>query len=161
MIKVTYLRFKTFLEELRSKGTYVEIKPTEEEAQKLLDFVHSCGIKKTVDARDIHATVIYSKTPCPDITPREIESRLPISAKISRWSVFGSENKCLVLELESPGLEKLNNYLVRMHAATSDFDVYRPHVTISYDAIPSSVDNLPSPDFSIKFDRFSIKSLED
>ena len=58
----------------------------------------------------------------------------PITAKVTGLDVWGEtgEDKCLVIELDSPDLSALYKFYKDHYNASSDYDEFKPHITISY-----------------------------
>jgi hypothetical protein len=140
-----------------SHGTYVNVKPSEADKNKLYDWVVENGISKPMDKDDYHTTVIYSKTPCPDVD--EYDFDLPITGSICGWKIFESTlGRCLVAQVQSEELQVINADLKRDYGATSDFPEYIPHITISWGYEGSIPDNYPA--MKITYDKVEVKGLD-
>lgn len=140
-------------------GTYIPVLPSAASAAELSKFVHD-NIPDTseeiVSPEEYHCTVIYSKKPLKNFDKSYLDRALPLQATANRWTLF---NTCLVLEIESNNLTRLNRTITRVYGATSDYPTYRPHITVDQNykgKLPSKL-----PGFNITFAGSDIKSLED
>lgn len=152
------IKFTKFLaENNHDSGTYVNVKPTEDDKNKLYDWVISNGIKPPMDKDDYHTTIIYSKTPCPDV--KGYDFNLPVTGTICGWKIFGSDlGKCLVAVIQSSDLQKINADLKRDYGATSDFPEYIPHITVSWKFEGSLPDDYPA--MNVTFDKVEVKGID-
>lgn len=143
-------------------GTYVSM-DLSDECRTLLDhFVEmNLGLTERVDPSTYHITIIYSRTPVPSAEQYKGNTS-DIEAKVSGYEVFPTKNdgKCLVMRLEFPFANMLNKQLTA-EGATSDYDSYKPHMTIAYD-IKQEVDphTLPVPQFPLKFGPVKVAPLD-
>jgi len=78
---------------------------------------------------DLHCTLVYSKKPH---EPRIKRDHCRCSGKPKKFSIFGEDDKSLVLEIDSEELKKMNHEKMKEHDFVSDFDEYKPHVTFVY-----------------------------
>lgn len=133
-----------------------------ESSKDLLDhFVHAnLGLEERVSKDSYHITVIYSRTPVPDA--EKLSREYSVKADAVGYEMFDTKTggKCLVLRVESAEARALNNTLGAM-GATSDYDSYKPHVTIAYN-ITQEVDpeTLPLPKFQLVFDSLHVAPLD-
>jgi hypothetical protein len=123
------------LEESKSfkKGIYVEAIPDPTVLEKIWKYFKQIGIP-VMPINKAHVTVIYSKRgPQKDF---KIKDR-NLVAKPKAIRIFGRGTKdspyALVIELDSPDLQKLNKEYTKEYNLHSDFNDYRPHLTITYD----------------------------
>lgn len=153
--------FLQFLRELAGSdevGTYIPVYPTSESRQQLGAWV-SQNLKLTnpVPTEEYHCTVIYSRKPVP-VQQHTLDKVTDqgLTAEPKNWSMFGTN---LVLEISSPAIFTLNRYLVNVYNAQSDYDTYRPHITVD----TNYTGELPAqlPNFTIHFDNSEIKTLEE
>jgi 2'-5' RNA ligase len=134
-------------------GTYVSM-DLDEQSRALLDnFVEmNLGLTERVDPSTYHITIIYSRTPVPSAEKYAgYGSEQP--AKVTGYEVFPTKNdgKCLVARLNFPFAELLNKQLTA-EGATSDYDSYKPHLTIAYDMTQEiDPETLPIPQFTLTF----------
>lgn len=139
-------------------GTYMSVTLDKPSRDKLFSWVEQNNIENAADPDQYHATVIYSRKPCPDAMTYDL--KLPISAKISEFKLFGtkSDTKCLVGIVNSKELEKHHDILVDEYGATHDFPEYHPHITLSYEYSKDIPDMVP--DFELTFDSSECKPLD-
>lgn len=151
------MSFKQFISEDDHKnGTYVSVEPTVADADRLYAFVAPLGINNLLDKSEYHATVIYSKAPCPGV--KHYNYNLPVTGIISGWKIFEAGiGRCLVATIESAGLQRINEDLKRDYGATSSFPTYIPHLTVSYDHIGDAPTKFPS--LTVTFDTLKIKGI--
>lgn len=143
-------------------GTYVSMDLSDESRALLDNFVEmSLGLQERVDPSTYHITIIYSRTPVPS-AENYTGSVGADSAKVVGYEVFPTKNdgKCLVMRLEYPFANLMNKELTA-HGATSDYDSYKPHLTIAYD-MQQEVDpsTLPVPQFPLKFGKVKVAPLD-
>lgn len=143
-------------------GTYVSM-DLDEASKDLIDhYVEmNLGLTERVDKSTYHITIIYSRTPVPS-AEHYAGSTSDIEAKVSGYEVFPTKNdgKCLVMRLDFPFASTLNKQLTA-EGATSDYDSYKPHMTIAYD-IKQEIDpkTLPIPQFPLKFGKVKVAPLD-
>ena len=143
-------------------GTYVSM-DLKEESKELVDhFVEmNLGLTERVDKSTYHITIIYSRAPVPSAEQYAGYGE-DQPAKVTGYEVFPTKNdgKCLVMRIECPFAELLNKQLTAQ-GATSDYDVYKPHMTIAYD-IKQEVDphTLPLPQFPLYFGKVKVEPLD-
>lgn len=143
-------------------GTYVSMDLCDDDRQLLDNFVEmNLGLTERVDASTYHITIIYSRTPVP--SAEQYKGSVGADhAKCTGYEVFPTKNdgKCLVMRLEYPFANLLNKQLTA-EGATSDYDTYKPHMTIAYD-IKQEVDphSLPLPQFPLRFNPIKVAPLD-
>lgn len=143
-------------------GTYVSMDLADESRALLDNYVEmSLGLTERVDPSTYHITIIYSRTPVPT-AENYAGNKTDIAAKVVGYEVFPTKNdgKCLVMRLEFPYAESLNKQL-GIEGATSDYDQYKPHLTLAYD-IKQEIDpaQLPVPQFELKFGPVKVAPLD-
>lgn len=145
-------------------GTYVSLL-LNLESKKALDRFTSEQLNlkddNKVDPATYHCTLIYSRTPVPDAETLEIPKL--VYAHVIGYEVFDTKqgNKCLVLRLNCPTAHEINGVLNKM-GATSDYNEYKPHITICYDYKGElDLSRLPIPAFDIIFDDHEVKPLDE
>jgi hypothetical protein len=150
--------FKEFLmEDLHAAGTYVNVKVSAEDQDKLYSWCEEHGIGPLMDKEDYHATVVYSPTPCPDA--KHYDFNLPATANIVGWKAFDSQlGRCLVAQLQSEDLDKFNADMKNIYGATSNFPSYIPHITVSWGYEGALPENYPA--FKITFDKAEVKGID-
>lgn len=142
-------------------GTYAKLVPTDVTKNRIAEVLDQLCIEATsTDA--LHTTVIYSRTPCS--YAETLAPVLPISANATGFALFGDDpdSKCLVLLLDCVEAEELH-FLCRANGATHDYDMYEPHITLSYgytrDTVPG--DDLLAYFNHLEFDGFEVEPLEE
>jgi hypothetical protein len=134
-----------------------------QQSREMLDhFVEmSLGLTERVDPSTYHITVIYSRTPVPT-AENYAGNKTDITAKVVGYEIFPTKNdgKCLVMRLDFPYAESLNKQLT-IEGATSDYPVYKPHLTLAYN-ITQEIDptQLPVPQFPLEFDAVKVAPLD-
>jgi 2'-5' RNA ligase len=142
-------------------GTYVALEMSESSMDLLDHFVEAnLGLTERVTKNSYHITVIYSRTPVPDA--EKLSREYSVKADAVGYEMFETKDggKCLVLRVESAEARALNNTLGAM-GATSDYDSYKPHVTLAYN-ITQDIDpaTLPLPKFQLVFDHLHVAPLD-
>ena len=143
-------------------GTYVSMDLNDECRELLDNFVEmNLGLTERVDKSTYHITIIYSRTPVPS-AEAYIGTLADVDAKVTGYEVFPTKNdgKCLVMRIDFPFANLLNKQLTA-EGATSDYDSYKPHMTVAYD-IKQEIDphTLPVPQFPIKFGPVKVAPLD-
>jgi 2'-5' RNA ligase len=144
-------------------GTYVSMDLTDESKEMIDHFVEmNLGLTERVDKTTYHITVIYSRTPVPSAELHAGSGMVEYEAHVTGYEVFPTKNdgKCLVMRLDFPYAVLLNKQLTA-EGATSDYDEYKPHMTIAYD-IKQEVDphTLPIPQFPVYFGKVKVEPLD-
>lgn len=145
-------------------GTYVSLDLSQQSKRLLDNFVEmNLGLAERVDSNTYHITVIYSRTPVPSAENLlAMDIPLPVEAQVTGYEVFPTKNdgKCLVMRLDCPYATRLNTELTKA-GATSDYNQYKPHLTIAYD-MAQEVDpkDLPLPHFTLEFDKLNVDALD-
>ena len=142
-------------------GTYVALEMSESSMDLLDHFAEAnLGLDERVTKNSYHITVIYSRTPVPDV--EKLSREYSVKADPVGYEMFETKDggKCLVLRVESAEARALNNTLGAM-GATSDYDSYKPHVTLAYN-ITQDIDptTLPVPKFQLVFDHLHVAPLD-
>jgi 2'-5' RNA ligase len=144
-------------------GTYVSMDLTDESKEMIDHFVEmNLGLTERVDKTTYHITVIYSRAPVPSAELHVGSGKVEYEAFVTGYEVFPTKNdgKCLVMRLDFPYAVLLNKQLTA-EGATSDYDAYKPHMTIAYD-IKQDIDpkTLPVPQFPIYFGGVKVAPLD-
>jgi hypothetical protein len=141
-------------------GTKVFVYPSKNDSQNLYKFVTEVlrvKAEKVMKPDQYHCTVIYSDHPCPDV--EKMHFPMPLVGSIKHWTIFeGALGKCLVAELYSPGIVRLNKKIVDEFGATSNFPSFKAHITIAW----GYEGDLPTqlPDFAILFDAYKVSGID-
>lgn len=118
------------------EGTFVGARLSDESAKKIVKFIKDNNIPDPVDKKDLHVTLIYSRKYLPKFKPRkQLEDDDIMLAEPTGFDLYGEEKHALVIELSSPDLHDRHNQIMKEHKATYDFDVYKPHLTLSYECV--------------------------
>ena len=136
-------------------GTYVCFNVSDESAKELNEWCQEHDIHVSSPS-EFHCTLIYSKTPIKEFSKFH-GLKILVESKIKGWELFGEDENILVLSIESDDLTKINDLMIKC-GATSDYDTYKPHVTICTEhegEIPSEI-----PDFPITFKNVHVSGLE-
>lgn len=128
------------------KGTYAAVTFDDETVQNLKRYVKENSIPKP--NTDWHATLLYSRRHMPNYSPDK-EYTTVLEGVPTGFEMF-DDGKVLAVTFSCPPLYQRHHKLMLEHGGTYDFDQYRPHVTLSYDASSVKVDKLPEIDFPIK-----------
>jgi 2'-5' RNA ligase len=156
------MTLETFKQYAKHKdGTYVAYQMSKESRDLLDHFVEmNLGLTERIDPETYHITIIYSRTPVP--TAEQFAGPTTATANAVGYEVFPTKtgDKCLVLRVQSTQAEVFNKHLGSL-GATSDYDAYKPHVTICYTYTgESDVADLPLPQFPLYFDRIDVSPLD-
>lgn len=145
-------------------GTYVALDMSKESKDLLDNFVaNNLGLTERVDKKTYHITVIYSRTPVPSAEALlHVNTSIPVEAQPVGYEIFPTKNDgyCLVMRIICPYATRINSQLER-EGATSDYDQYKPHITIAYDIKEKiEVNSLPVPQFQLIFDKLTVDPLD-
>lgn len=89
--------------------------------------------------RNIHTTIIFSRKYVGEI---ESKGDISIFVKAKSFKLFNfHDKKCLVLELDSEWINERFKFLKEKYNATNDFEIYIPHITLSYDYTETELPN--------------------
>jgi hypothetical protein len=121
----------------QSDGTYVAVTLIGASNTLLQEWAVENGLAPD---DEYHTTILYSRK----FVPVQPEVDKLHFARPVGFEIF--DGGCLVLKLECQTLVDRNEKLMSM-GGTSDYDEYKPHITIAKNV--SSMQNLPLPNFSI------------
>ena len=110
-------------------------------AKALIAWAKSNGFTSTLEASDIHVTVLYSKQPVDPMKMGETWGNEPdggLIVKAGGPRAIERFGEAIVLQFASWSLVSRHDDMVRA-GASHDFDEYLPHVTITYSA-PEGLD---------------------
>ena len=142
-----------------TNGTYFALQPSGPSRIGIQNLCTQLGLKNPVDPMSFHCTVLYSRKPCPDIVHEDFD--MPIWGEGYQYDLFEikGEKTATVLLLRSIRLMELNKHLTDTHGATSDFPMYTPHITLSYE--PTDFIQEHPVTFNIKFDSYVITPIKE
>ena len=126
-------------------GVYIAVTPDEATINAIKEYQKKY-LKQHKINEELHCTLIYSQKPHVD----EIESNsYQATATFNQFELFGPKSNILVIELISKELEARNNKLVQEHGFISDYNEYKPHITLAYDVEGLDLNSLPPIEFSM------------
>jgi len=117
-------------------------------SRDLIDWARSQGIEQMLPANELHVTVLFSKTPVNWLEmgmdwSSDERGRLSILPGGPREiETFGDGANVLVFV--DSGLTWRHQHMLEM-GATSDYEEYTPHITITYGEIPSDITPYQGP----------------
>ena len=130
-------------------GTYAGVHFSQDTRNALKEYMQSNDIPHAVPTNKLHTTVLYSRKYIPEYKPKgmydPIIKGVPTGFELwpSQPDEHGKKTNCLVLCFDAPDLTKRHESLMDKHDATYDFDEYKTHVTLSYDAGDIDTNSLP------------------
>jgi len=143
------------LNEILSKpnGTFVGARFTDKTKNQLRKYLYDNNIPNPINPNEVHTTIIYSRKDLPTFTPRGMFAN-PYLGTPTNFELFTSKpdmfksysSNALVLRFDSPELTKRHNEIRNNFGATHDYDEYKPHITLSYDAGDFDIDSIPMYD---------------
>ena len=138
--------------QIKQNGTYVAVTPIEATKVLLEEWLAEQPFVRT--KRDLHCTVIYSKSPVKvDVDDTEY------ICQPKSFDIFeDGTNKVLVLKLEAPSLFEWNKKLMLL-GATSDYPKYQPHITLG-DGDGVNLKDLKLPNFGLILGNAYTEELE-
>lgn len=125
----------------KEQGTYVGVRFDKKTVKQLNEFMDVNNVPNQILTSKLHSTLIYSKKPCPDF--KALQDNYPLKTKFKGFELFGEDKTCLVVLIDSPEMIKRNKEITEEHGATSDYDEYHPHITLTYNVEDLDVDKLP------------------
>jgi len=148
-------RVHSFEEVQHENGTYSSLQVSASSAKKIIAWCEENNV--TVSNPDeLHCTIVFSKTPVPEVIKLD-GKEITVTGKVKEWEVLGED--CLVLMLDCPGASYLHKEITDL-GATSDYDEYIAHVTITTHYETNEVPGV-IPDFDIEFDSIQVNELDD
>lgn len=99
----------------------------------LINWARENGLKKILNPKEMHITVVYSKTPVDWEEMAYDPNNILFPSVQTELKLFGQNKEILVLALK--GYSRLNASFEYYHerGCSFDYDEYQPHVTIDYD----------------------------
>lgn len=118
-----------------ASGTFAGVNFDAATLGALTSYMKAQGIPNPVPKEDLHTTLLYSRKNLPNYEPLA-KYQSPYVATPTGLEIFQTRSgkNCLVIPLNSEDLHQRHADLMIDHDAEYDFDEYRPHVTLSYDA---------------------------
>ena len=137
-------------------GVYISVKLSEETELAVKEYQEKYLKGQKINT-DLHCSLIYSKKPqVEEIEPAEYTA----VGTFKEFNLFGENKDALVAEINSQDLLKRNEALVQEYKFISEFDDYKPHITLSYSVENLDLNLLPAMDFAFKFQDEAIESLD-
>ncbi len=144
-------------ESIYPSGVYISLDMVEESFIALKKYMDKY-IPNLEHNEEQHCTLIYSKKEHKEeIIPKEYQ----VVGTFLRFSKFGENNEVLVAELDCNAMVLRNAELVKKYGFVSDYDEYKPHFTLSYDAKDIDINSLPPIDFAIYFNNETVEPLDE
>ena len=142
------------LDEVKKKtpdGTFAGVNFDKSTTDAVLKYIKENDIPHGLRGHEMHATLLYSKKYLPDYEPAG-KLKKPLVGTFSGFEIFesskdddtGKKKNCLVMRFICESLSQRHLSLMKEHGATYDYDEYKPHLTMSYDAGDFDPDKLPS-----------------
>lgn len=147
-------------------GLYAKVHPTNNSLVRLLSFLRSCGLRRSIllHPNEIHCTIMHSKSP---------PSQLPVlnrekvyDTRVKHFTAWDGHNDTgyLVAELDSPALHRLHNAW-RARGCVPSFDDYKPHITLIEGSLASlglarKLNSRYKGDLQLQFHGHSFESLQ-
>lgn len=127
--------FREFLWEQLYSGVYMALKVQSPELVKYQkEHLSDYDIEE-----DLHCTLVYSdKQFVGDVQVKEYS----LSVEPIGFNLFGPNNDVLVLELNDETLINRNKELVEKYGFVSDYDEYKPHITLAFE-FTGDINKLP------------------
>jgi len=141
------------------EGIYIELVCDKLTKERLNNYVRKY-IDPVSDFDDFHTTLIYSKNKFEgNVTVDLSLDKIYTKAKEFKKFINQDGTTAVVLELQCLACIELHNTLMKSYDFKYDFDEYIPHITLTYDGANVDTDNMPLPNFMIKFDTINIEPL--
>lgn len=146
------------LEEKLTEGTYGSVKFSASTNRRLHDFGTQHKIPGLLDRDEYHTTIIYSRKPIA-FKPLGKMQLVSVDHSTFAWDLFGEEKNTLVLKFQSKFLTQRWQKAMDM-GAMYDFDTYKPHVSLSYDASGFDISKLPLPEWNLYISEEKTEQLD-
>lgn len=149
------------------KGTYAAVRFSPATNATLEQYTKDNKVPKPPKAKDFHTTLLYSRKHLPNY---QAAGKLddPLIGTPTGFDIWpsqpdenGKKKNVLVLEFSCPALFQRHHKLMHQHGATYDFDRYRPHITLSYDAGDLDPSKLPDFDEELEIVEEYMEDLND
>jgi len=123
-------------------GVYVGLRVLDPANSQLVEFAEENKISNpsTTKERRLHVTTIYSRRWAPLVPDAARHLARPLA-----WRTFVAQGgkRCLVLQLSAPSVQRRHRQLMSLYPLTFDYEVFIPHITLSYDAGDLDLGALP------------------
>ena len=142
-----------------NNGTYVALELSPESRKQVDDFItHTLKLKNPIDPDYLHTTIIYSLAPVP--YAKYLDREMNAHADAIRYEIFRTKTgkHCLTVIVDCPKARDVNDMLTRL-GATSAFNPYNPHLTLSYD-YEGTIEDLPLIPFELLYQGLIVNALD-
>lgn len=122
-----------FLNE-EKKGTYVGVRFSDKTKSDIKKYMAGMDIPNPINNDKLHTTLIYSRKNLPKFKALgDLDKN--IIGKFKKFEMWDTQdgNRALVMTYDAPELTARNKEITDEHGATSDYDEYKVHLTLSYD----------------------------
>jgi 2'-5' RNA ligase len=109
-------------------------------SKEFIDWAKSQGFEKTLEPKELHVTIAFSKKPVDWSDIKELKNQIKISNGKRSVEKLGDEG-AVVLRFECAELKTRWKEILD-HGASWDFPDYNPHVTITYDGKDVNLENI-------------------
>lgn len=141
------------------KGVYISVNIQEESKIALGSYMEKyLSFYNNLELDDLHCTIIYSAK---ELKEEVLLKDYKLIANFNRFSKFGDDKNILVIEINSETLVNRNKELTKEYGFVSDYDEYKPHITLSYSVEDLDINSLPPLDFAIYLCDESIEELQE
>lgn len=147
---------KDMINERYPGGVYIAMKPTPKTLSKIEDYIKT-NLKDVETNKDIHCTLIYSQK---KLKGNVVTMKHIAEGSFAGFELFGPNKDTLVIKLDSPDLIRRNDALVKQYDFISDYEEYRPHVTLAYGCEGINLKKLPPLDFTLYFTNEYVEPLD-
>lgn len=120
-----------------SNGSYVGVKLLHSTKLMIQQLQQSLGLKNPTQPSDLHMTLMYSKVDFSENYKPDPSSHTYFGRGFVR--LFGEEKNVVVLELPNFTSMITRHKELEEMGGVYTWDDYRPHITLSYDEDPSSI----------------------
>ena len=142
-------------EEKYPDGVYISVKLTEDSLKEFNKYLNK-HLPEFEHTPDPHLTLVYSKQPFTGVVKTK---QYNILADFKSMEIFGVKENAIVAELTSPELSDRNAELVKEYKFVSDFDTYKPHITLAYDVGDFDITTLPPMNMKFIFCEETVEPL--
>lgn len=113
-------------------GCYIAVKYNPFSVNKIKQIAEKYQVPNIIPLDKFHTTLIYSTKGAENVEVYEDTEYVVLADKLDIWQSKSGEN-CLVLKVDCKQLVDRNEELMDKYQFISDYDEYKPHVTLSYD----------------------------
>lgn len=114
-------------------GIFAAAKLSQSSIDAIAAYIAAYDIPNPIPKKELHTTLIYSEKGNADFEAQDNYDS-EIKATFTSFDKFGKDNEVLVMKVESDELHKRHKELMSTYNLSYNFDEYRPHITLSYDA---------------------------